>query len=206
MNDLRFTPAHALTLLVCWSGDLRDGERLLRRIRTLGSAQFDDIRTRSWLEMQQLLDVGPLNIRLDNDIDFISGIDARTADALAGTIVNTSARSCGLALELFHGAPCRIAIAETAFSVRRPGFFVHMTGASTDDESLELTRAAWNGIRDALRPVSTGDTYLNGLGLNCEVSESRVERGYGTNYPRLRQLKSRYDPDNFFRLNPNIKP
>ena len=30
---------------------------------------------------------------------------------------------------------------------------------------------------------------------------------YGAaNYERLAALKKKYDPDNFFRLNPNIKP
>lgn len=29
---------------------------------------------------------------------------------------------------------------------------------------------------------------------------------YGPNYPKLRQLKTKYDPDNFFHTNVNIKP
>jgi FAD/FMN-containing dehydrogenase len=206
MNDLRFTPAQSLTLLACWSGSPDEGERVLKRIRGLGAPRFDDIRPRSWLEMQQVLDVGPLSVGMEKDIDFISGIDEQTADALAARIVDTPALSCGLALELFHGAASRIAVHETAFPVRRRGFFVHMTGPSGDDESRERTSAVLQRVRDALRPVSTGDTYLNGLGLNGEVSESRVARGYGANYARLRQLKRNYDPDNFFRLNPNVKP
>ncbi|MFZ0633877.1 MAG: BBE domain-containing protein, partial [Candidatus Acidiferrales bacterium] len=206
MNDLRFTPAQSLTLLACWSGSPDEGERVLKRIRGLGAPRFDDIRPRSWLEMHQVLDVGPLSVGMEKDIDFISGIDEQTADALAARIVDTPALSCGLALELFHGAASRIAVHETAFPVRRRGFFVHMTGPSGDDESRERTSAVLQRVRDALRPVSTGDTYLNGLGLNGEVSESRVARGYGANYARLRQLKRNYDPDNFFRLNPNVKP
>jgi FAD/FMN-containing dehydrogenase len=33
-----------------------------------------------------------------------------------------------------------------------------------------------------------------------------VRIAYGANYERLTALKEKYDPDNFFRLNPNIKP
>ena len=35
---------------------------------------------------------------------------------------------------------------------------------------------------------------------------SRVERNFGPNYERLRQIKATYDPDNQFRLNSNIEP
>jgi FAD/FMN-containing dehydrogenase len=206
MDDARFTPVHTLSLMVCWSGRFDEGEKVLRRIRDFGPAQSDSIKARPWLEMQRVMDIGPVGVRFANDVDFISAIDARTADALAANIVSATPGSCGIALELFHGAACRVSVAGTAFSVRRPGFFVHMTGAPDDGESLEPTSAALARFREALQPVSTGDTYLNGLGLHIELSEARVKRGYGPNYPRLRRLKSRYDPANFFRLNPNIRP
>jgi FAD/FMN-containing dehydrogenase len=34
----------------------------------------------------------------------------------------------------------------------------------------------------------------------------RAREAYGANYGRLAQLKARYDPDNFFRMNVNVKP
>jgi FAD/FMN-containing dehydrogenase len=34
----------------------------------------------------------------------------------------------------------------------------------------------------------------------------RVKKSYGDNYERLAAIKKKYDPDNFFRVNQNIKP
>src|SRR4029450_5683648 len=64
---------------------------------------------------------------------------------------------------------------------------------------------AWTGeLWEAVRPYSTGRVYVNFLG---EEGPDRVRAAYGeAKYERLRTLKSKYDPTNFFRLNQNIRP
>ncbi|MEZ5356724.1 MAG: BBE domain-containing protein [Bryobacteraceae bacterium] len=39
-----------------------------------------------------------------------------------------------------------------------------------------------------------------------EEGEDRVRASYGGNYDRLAKVKAKYDPENFFRVNQNIKP
>ena len=54
---------------------------------------------------------------------------------------------------------------------------------------------------EIIQPFSTGGAYLN------FTPEDRVRDAYGPDkYGRLVALKDRYDPDNLFRLNQNIKP
>jgi FAD/FMN-containing dehydrogenase len=36
--------------------------------------------------------------------------------------------------------------------------------------------------------------------------EDRLRVAYGDNYEHLREIKARYDPENFFHVNQNIKP
>jgi FAD/FMN-containing dehydrogenase len=55
-----------------------------------------------------------------------------------------------------------------------------------------------------VRPPLTHGQYLNLA--NTDDRDSRVHAAYGDNYPRLATLKKRYDPDNLFRWNANIKP
>ena len=42
--------------------------------------------------------------------------------------------------------------------------------------------------------------------LMGDEGEERVKKTYGDNYDRLVEIKTKYDPDNFFRVNQNIKP
>ena len=42
--------------------------------------------------------------------------------------------------------------------------------------------------------------------LMGDEGEERVKKDYGDNYERLVAIKKKYDPDNFFRVNQNIKP
>ena len=55
----------------------------------------------------------------------------------------------------------------------------------------------------ALEPYKMG-VYVNFLG---DEGQDRVRESYGLEkYARLQELKRRYDPDNFFRINQNIPP
>src|SRR4051812_20999292 len=64
---------------------------------------------------------------------------------------------------------------------------------------------AWTkNFYDAVHPYSAGGAYVNFL--MGDEGEERVKKTYGGNYERLAAIKKKYDPDNFFRVNQNIKP
>jgi FAD/FMN-containing dehydrogenase len=101
------------------------------------------------------------------------------------------------------GAVSRVGDDETAFNGRTAGFTYNI-GASTEtsegfDEEREWVRNFWS----ALEPWHEG-VYVNFLG---DEGAERVRQSYGPEkYDRLRTLKQKYDPDNFFRINQNIPP
>ena len=73
-----------------------------------------------------------------------------------------------------------------------------------DGAEHDATNIAWaKKCCDAFEPFSTGTTYVNFL---SEEGPDRVRAAYGPQYVRLSRIKTKYDPDNFFRINQNIEP
>lgn len=68
-----------------------------------------------------------------------------------------------------------------------------------DDRCILWSRNFFN----ASAPYSTGSVYVNFM---TEEEAGRITAAYGTGHKRLVQIKNKYDPGNFFRLNQNIKP
>jgi FAD/FMN-containing dehydrogenase len=78
--------------------------------------------------------------------------------------------------------------------------------ASWDDPSLTDDAIAWaRDFWDAMGRHSSGGLYLNFAGFG-EEKEALVKAGHGANYARLKKVKAKYDPANFFRMNFNIPP
>jgi len=72
----------------------------------------------------------------------------------------------------------------------------------SDPRDAEPTIAAARAFARAMRPHSTGASYLN-----FTPEADRVRDGYSEDkYARLVGLKDRFDPANLFRLNPNVRP
>ncbi len=205
-DNRSLTSEHALSLLVCWSGEPQRGEEVVAKLRRFARPEADTIRQCSYLEFQRTLDAPAVEGEFLGDMDFISEIDEQTAQAVAASIEDAPSLGCCMTLELLHGAACRVGVTETAFSIRRPGFFAYIAATPDEGTSPDVANEWVKGVRLALNSVSTGDAYVNGLFVGGEPDQNRVESGYGVNYARLRELKRRYDPTNFFRLNANVKP
>ena len=78
---------------------------------------------------------------------------------------------------------------------------VHTRWESASDDARCI---AWaRELFEATRPFATGGVYVNFMPFD---EGDRVESAYGKNYERLLVLKRKYDPDNLFRMNQNIRP
>jgi hypothetical protein len=90
----------------------------------------------------------------------------------------------------------------TAFSHRETRYLFHPISMWDDPARDDTLVAANRAFADAMRPFSTGAAYLN-----FTPEPDRVPDAYGdAKYARLVPIKDKYDPENLFRLNQNIKP
>ena len=94
--------------------------------------------------------------------------------------------------------------ADTPMTNREAAWVFHpfgvWEGAERDAEHIAWAKDALATMRDH----ATGGIYLNFIG---DEGQDRVRAAYGEkNYARLAQIKRRYDPDNIFHRNQNIKP
>jgi FAD/FMN-containing dehydrogenase len=102
-----------------------------------------------------------------------------------------------------NGAVHRVGQNETAFSFRDSTWSQVIVGVDPDPAKAEELRDWTVAYWEALHPYSAGGSYVNFL---MEEGQERVQTTYRDNYPRLAAIKAKYDPENFFRVNQNIKP
>jgi FAD/FMN-containing dehydrogenase len=110
---------------------------------------------------------------------------------------------CAMHLYPINGAAHRPGKTATAWSYRDSTWAQVIAGAypepANSDRIIDWTREYWN----ALHPYSAGGGYVNFM---MDEGNDRIRATYRENYPRLAALKRKYDPDNFFRTNQNIRP
>ncbi len=101
------------------------------------------------------------------------------------------------------GALSRIRPDDSAYPRRHAPFLVNVDSSWTEPAESERHIAWTRSLWQALQPFSDGGMYLHYGALE---DEAQVRVAYGANYDRLAMVKQRFDPDNFFRLNQNIRP
>ncbi len=101
------------------------------------------------------------------------------------------------------GAAHRVGSDETPWSYRDANWAGVIVGVDPDPGKAEMLRDWAVGYWDALHPFSSGGAYINFM---MEEGQERVRASYRGNYARLAEIKAKYDPNNLFRVNQNIRP
>jgi FAD/FMN-containing dehydrogenase len=102
-----------------------------------------------------------------------------------------------------NGAAQRVSRNDTAYSFREALFAEVIVGVDPDPAKAEEITNWCKDFWEAMHPYSAGGAYVNFM---MEEGQERVQASYRDNYPRLAEIKRRYDPDNLFRVNQNIRP
>jgi hypothetical protein len=193
-----------IVLAVCYSGDIADGERILKPLRAFGQPLADVVGPQPFTAWQTILDplLAPGMRNYWKSHDFMD-----LSDGLIDALLDFGSRipdpQTEIAFAQLGGAISRVPQDATAYSRRDAQYLVNVHGRWADP-SLDEACVSWSReLFSATAPFATGGVYVNFL---SDDEEGRVRAAYGSNYARLVALKNRYDPANLYRVNQNIKP
>lgn len=189
---------------VCYSGPESEAERVLAPIRGLGTPTADTIQALDYVALQRSGDYDDPRARGSYlKSGFISDMPADLISAIVSGLEAHPARFTRVFLQQSGGAINRVASDATAFPDR--DIMGNLLGAVQwrhgDDpsEHVRWIKGFWSGIEPFTRGFYTND-------LEVDASVASVNATYRGNYPRLVQIKNKYDPGNLFRLNANVQP
>ena len=101
------------------------------------------------------------------------------------------------------GAAGRVSGDATPWAYRDAKYAGVIVGVDPDPANAEKITNWCKDYWDALHPYSMGGAYSNFM---MEEGQDRVRASYKDNYDRLVKIKTKYDPNNVFRVNQNIQP
>jgi len=200
-------PGKYAAIEVIYSGKPADGERLIAPLAKLGKPLLDTVAAKPYV-LAQLGATGAAPPAMPAGLGFYvkSGFLNAVPHALVTEIIHASDHApewfAGIGMGLLGGAIARVSPDATAYWNRRSQWDLLMFGVWADHTQDEHNAQT---LRDLWKPL---DPFTKGYYVNTEPSESeqRLRGTYGDNYPKLAQLKNKYDPDNLFRLNANVAP
>jgi FAD/FMN-containing dehydrogenase len=207
-----FVPAElqhqpAVGVIVCWTGSAEEGERVVAPIRNVMKPVVDVVQPMPYTALQSMLDDGgPKGIRGYFKAEFLEDLDDEVIDKLVEHGAKRAGPMTQLLMEPMGGAISRVGEDDTALGRRDVPWCFHALALwmEPDQETADAHIAWAKGLADDLKPHSTEGVYLNYI---SDEGEERVRSTYGpVKYDRLVALKDRYDPDNMFHLNQNIRP
>jgi hypothetical protein len=194
----------AVAVIACYCGDLTEGEKVFKSLRTFSSPMVDAIQPMPFPQMQTSLDAA---FPGGNHNYWKSTFLRELSDDAIAILVEHANRATsplsGVVIEYYGGVASRIGVSETAFAQRQAQYSVLILAQWVDPGESHHHIEWARGLSDSMRPFSSGAYFLNYLG---EEGEDAIKAAFGSNYDRLMAVKKKYDPKNFFCLNQNIKP
>ena len=188
----------------CYAGSVADGEKAVAPLRRLGEPIADVLGPHPFVGWQSgfdpLLTPGARNYWKSHDFTELK-------DEVIGALVNAIATLPGPECEVFiahvGGAMSRVPPAATAYPYRNSHFIMNVH-TRWRDAAQDRRCIGWaRDFFQATAPFATGGAYVNFMPAD---EADRIELVYGSNYRRLAEVKRRWDPQNRFRLNHNIRP
>ena len=193
-----------LALVSCWTGDHDEGARALQRFRDVARPVAEHVGPMPYPALNSAFDaLVPRGLQHYWKAVFVGEL---TDEAIAAhlehgprvPVVNST-----MHLYPINGACHDVPADATAFGHRDADYACVIAGMWPDPADNEANTQWVRDYYAALAPHSQAGGYTNFASAD---DQQRVRDNFGTGYPRLAEIKQRYDPGNLFHLNQNITP
>lgn len=181
-------------------------DRVLQPLRDFGKATRDSVFPIEYVKIQRVADDGfnaPGNRHYAKG-GFLREINDDLITTLVERIEPLASRRFSVGLLPMDGAPSKVGADETVWAHRDASYNIDssskwaVNNSDVDEENVAWNRAYWKDVE----PFTRG-FYVNQL---IDENQGQVNANYGANHARLVDVKNKYDPTNFFRLNANVRP
>jgi FAD/FMN-containing dehydrogenase len=194
----------ALSILVCWTGSLEEGEQALAPLRALATPIADVVNPMPYPLIYQFTahQAAPHAVSIRSM--FARELSDDLIDAAMTALEQSTWPFYVVQLRGLGGAVARVGQDETAFAHRDARYMMTLLGLWMDPADDGSAHKAWvESLWQAIRGEGSG-AYVNFLE---NEGSARVGDAYPeATYARLTEVKRQYDPQNVFRFNQNIPP
>jgi hypothetical protein len=199
---LRGRPVASQGLL--WVGDLEEGRRNVDQGLFHCNPEFVTKSELSFVNLQTMADHEfPHGRRYYTKSGYFKSLADREIQCMVDALATIPSPASQIELSYLGGVAGRIDAGETAFGDRSSPFIVNLLG-NWSDPVEDAANIAWiRGLFAELRPSMTPGVYVNFMSGD---EQDRVPEAYRERWERLVDVKTHYDPNNFFRLNQNVRP
>jgi FAD/FMN-containing dehydrogenase len=193
-------------VVVCHVGAREEAERELAPLLSFGSPALSQVGPMPYTAVNAMLDAGyPYGSLNYWKSSFMDELTDAAIEVLVGRYEQTTGPMTAFLLEHVHGAATRVPESATAFPHRAPGINVAIPSVWLDpadtDANIRWTQESYAALQPHLRRGRYGN-YL----AEDDTGEATARAVYGSNFDRLVDVKTKYDPTNLFHLNANIPP
>jgi FAD/FMN-containing dehydrogenase len=189
-----------------FAGKADRGLEILKPLKQFGSPIGDAIVPKPFVTHQAMLDAGqPKGASYYWKSEYLKEVSQNLSEKFVEQTLNMSSKSSIIAAFQLGGAITDIGEDDTAYSFRDAEHVININTQWQNNSESEKHIGWARKTQQLTAPYSMGSGYINFA--SADETQERVAATYGLKkYEKLVGLKRKYDPDNFFRLNQNIKP